>query len=83
MADFFCEYCGTKAQSVSQLTGSNCARHPDGAQKGKHKLYEGSEKPQYTCRYCGTKMASISSLTGSYCGRHPKGPQKGQHAPAL
>ncbi len=83
MANFYCEYCGTKASSVSSLTGSFCLRHPNGANKGKHKLYEGSEKSQYVCKYCGTKSSSISSLTGSFCLRHPAGANKGKHAPAL
>jgi len=51
--------------------------------KGKHMLYQGSEKSQYTCKYCGTKATSISSLTASYCVRHPKGTNKGHHSPAL
>ena len=78
---FFCEYCGQSFSSVSSLTGIYCSRHPDGANKGKHKLYEGGEKSQYTCKYCGQKFSSISSLTGNYCSRHPDG--KGKHAPAL
>ncbi len=82
MANFYCEYCGQKFSSVSSLTGSNCSRHPDGAYKGRHKLYEGDEKSQYTCKYCGQKFSSISSLTGSSCYRHPDGANKGRHAPA-
>ncbi|MCZ2131121.1 MAG: hypothetical protein LC109_12765 [Bacteroidia bacterium] len=83
MANFYCEYCGTKSSSVSSLTGSSCSRHPSGPNKGKHKLYEGSEKSQYVCKYCGTKSSSLSSLTGSSCSRHPEGANKGKHAPAL
>lgn len=83
MANFYCMHCGTKTSSVSSLTGSSCSRHPDGANKGKHVLYEGSEKPQYTCKYCGTKVGSISSLTGSSCSRHPNGANKGKHSPTL
>ena len=83
MANFYCEYCGTKSSSVSSLTANNCHRHPDGPGKGKHKLYEGTEKSQYTCKYCGTKSSSISSLTANNCPRHPNGPYKGKHAPAL
>lgn len=83
MADFYCEYCGWKTTSVKLLTGANCQRHPDGANIGKHKLYEGSEKSQYTCKYCGWKANSINTLTGSYCSRHPIGANKGKHAPAL
>ena len=80
---FYCEYCGQSFPSVNLLTGWLCMRHPDGTQKGKHKLYEGSEKSQYTCKYCGQKFNSISLLTGSTCNRHPNGTQKGRHAPAL
>ena len=83
MANYYCEYCGTKASSVSALTINWCQRHPDGANKGKHKLYEGSEKSKYTCKYCGTSTSSISSLTINWCQRHPKGANKGKHAPAL
>jgi len=83
MANFYCEYCGTKYSSVSSLTGSPCHRHPDGVNKGKHKLYEGSEKPKYTCKYCGNGSSSILSLTSSPCHRHPNGINKGKHSPAL
>ncbi len=83
MANFYCEYCGTKSSSVSSLTGSSCSRHPNGAGKGKHSLYQGSEKSQYTCKYCGTHSSSLSSLTGSSCSRHPNGAGKGKHSPAL
>lgn len=83
MANFYCEYCGTKRSSVSSLTASPCSRHPLGANKGKHKLYEGSEKSKYTCKYCGTERPSISSLTSSPCHRHPNGVNKGKHSPAL
>jgi DNA-directed RNA polymerase subunit RPC12/RpoP len=83
MANFFCEYCGQKFSSVSSLTGSTCSRHPLGSHKGKHKLYEGSEKAKYTCKYCGQSFSSISSMTGSTCSRHPDGSHKGKHAPAL
>jgi len=51
MAKFYCEYCGNSASSVSILAGGWCGRHPDGCNKGKHKLYEGGEKPKYTCKY--------------------------------
>jgi DNA-directed RNA polymerase subunit RPC12/RpoP len=83
MANFYCEYCGQKFSSVSSLTGSSCLRHPNGSHKGKHKLYEGSEKSKYTCKYCGQSFSSLSSLTGSTCLRHPNGSHKGKHAPAL
>jgi len=83
MANFYCEYCGQKFSSVSSLTASSCFRHPNGAAKGKHKLYEGSEKSKYTCKYCGQNFSSLQSLTASSCFRHPNGPAKGKHAPAL
>lgn len=83
MANFYCEYCGTKASSVSSLTINSCSRHPAGANKGKHKLYEGSEKSLYVCKYCGTKSPCISSLTINSCTRHPERANKGKHAPAL
>jgi 5-methylcytosine-specific restriction endonuclease McrA len=80
---FYCRYCGTSSSGVSSLTSSNCQRHPNGPFKGKHVLYEGSEKSQYTCKYCGTHASSISSLTSSSCQRHPDGSFKGHHEPAL
>ncbi|MCX6251779.1 MAG: hypothetical protein NTX61_13635 [Bacteroidetes bacterium] len=83
MANFYCEYCGTTASSVSSLTSGNCQRHPNGSFKGKHSLYQGSEKAKYTCKYCGSNASSISSLTGQNCQRHPDGSFKGHHSPAL
>ncbi len=83
MANYYCEYCGQKFSSVQSLTSSGCPRHPAGSHKGKHKLYEGSEKAKYTCKYCGITNASIASLTSSGCPRHPEGSHKGKHAPAL
>ena len=82
MANFYCANCGTQRSSVSSLTGSSCSRHPLGANKGKHILYEGSEKSQYTCKYCGTNRSTISSLTAGSCHRHPDG-SRGKHSPAL
>lgn len=46
----YCEYCGKKFASVRQLTSATCVRHPDGPNKGRHKLYEGTEKSEYTCK---------------------------------
>lgn len=83
MAKFYCEYCGKDYNSISSLTASNCVRHPNGVNKGKHKLYEGSEKSKYTCKYCGKEYNSISSMTASNCVRHPNGVNKGKHSPAL
>lgn len=83
MPDFYCEYCGTKSSGISSLTGNSCSRHPLGPGKGKHKLYEGSEKTKYSCKYCGTSSSTLSSLTGNSCSRHPNGVSKGKHSPAL
>ncbi|MDF9830601.1 putative nucleic acid-binding Zn ribbon protein [Parabacteroides sp. PF5-6] len=83
MANFYCEYCGKKYSNVKSLTGAPCYRHPNGANKGKHKLYEGSEKTKYTCKYCGTLYPSLISMTGAPCYRHPNGANKGRHSPAL
>jgi DNA-directed RNA polymerase subunit RPC12/RpoP len=80
---YYCKYCGTKASSISSLTNSSCSRHPNGASKGKHVLYEGAEKAKYECKYCGTGASSISSLTASTCSRHPLGAHKGKHEPAM
>ncbi len=83
MSNFYCEYCGQKFTSVQSLTAANCPRHPNGFIKGRHKLYEGSEKSQYTCKFCGQKFSSIQSLTAANCPRHPDGFIKGKHSPAL
>ena len=48
--NYYCEYCGHKFREVRILVAASCHRHPDGSGKGKHKLYEGSEKSRYTCR---------------------------------
>ena len=82
--NFYCEYCGKSFTSVSQLTRAGlCARHPDGPVRGKHKLYEGTEKTVYTCKYCGAQARTIDRLTSSFCVHHPKGHNRGRHAPAL
>ena len=83
MEKYYCEYCGTSASTVSHLTGNSCSRHPNGLGKGKHSLYQGSEKSKYTCKYCGTTASTISHLTGNTCSRHPNGAGKGKHSPAL
>lgn len=83
MANYYCEYCGTKAQSISHLTATVCAQHPNGHAKGKHKLYEGSEKSSYNCKYCGTSANSLTHLTATACPKHPNGHAKGKHAPTL
>ncbi len=81
--NYYCEYCGQKFANVRQLTALSCARHPAGANKGKHKLYEGCEKGRYTCKYCGQQFGSIQQMTAINCARHPNGANKGKHAPAL
>ena len=83
MANFYCEYCGIKYPNVATLTLNGCHRHPNGTNKGKHKLYEGTEKSQYTCKYCGIKYHNIGTLTLNNCHRHPEGRNKGRHARAL
>lgn len=83
MGKYYCEYCGASYADVRALTTFTCQRHPDGQYKGRHKLYEGSEKSQYTCKYCGQKFPDIRTLTTFNCQRHPNGQYKGKHAPAL
>lgn len=83
MPNFYCEYCGTSFTNVRTLTACSCFRHPDGPNKGKHKLYEGSEKSKYTCKYCGVQFSNLRTLTACSCHRHPLGPNKGKHSPAL
>lgn len=80
---FYCKYCGKKVTSVQSLTSSACMRHPNGPSKGRHAVYEGTEKDSYMCKYCGKKAVSIQSLTASKCQRHPSGAAKGYHEPAL
>lgn len=80
----YCAYCGQSFKSVSELTRAGlCARHPDGPLRGKHKLYEGTEKTAYTCKYCGAEARTIDRLTASTCLHHPKGHHRGHHEPAL
>lgn len=83
MPKFYCEYCGQEFNNVRSLTASSCPRHPDDPGRGKHKLYEGSEKAKYTCRYCGQQFTSIRVMTAAACHRHPDGPGRGKHSPAL
>jgi len=83
MTNYFCEYCGTKASSLAGLANNSCFRHPNGAYKGMHKLYEGNEKTQYFCKFCGLKAYNITILTSSICSKHPNGAYKGKHSPAL
>ncbi|MBN2769216.1 MAG: hypothetical protein JXR90_00820 [Spirochaetes bacterium] len=83
MAKVYCEFCGKDYPDIRSLTQNDCGRHPAGAYKGKHKLYEGSEKSKYFCKYCGKNYSDIASLTQNDCGSHPDGAYKGKHAPAL
>ena len=83
MANYYCEYCGKKYSSPQQLLSGVCAKHPNGANKGKHKHYEGSEKSKYTCKYCGKQYSSIQQMVSGVCSKHPNGANKGKHAPAL
>ena len=80
---FYCEYCGQKFASVKDLTSNHCSKHPDGTHKGRHKLYEGGEKSEYTCKYCGQKFKTLVDLTSNHCLKHPNGIHKGWHSPAL
>ncbi len=83
MAKCYCEYCGTGFPDVRNLTSGYCPRHPDGGNKGRHKLYEGGEKSKYTCKYCGLDRPTIASLTIAACPKHPKGKNIRKHSPAL
>lgn len=81
--NFYCEYCGKRYPSVQQLTNGLCPRHPDGSNRGKHKLYEGGEKKKYTCKHCGKEYPTIAAMVIGPCPRHPMGSNHGKHAPAL
>ena len=83
MSNYYCEYCGKKYPSPQQLLSHGCTKHPNGSLKGKHKLYEGSEKSKYTCKYCGKQYSSIQQMVSGVCSKHPNGANKGKHAPAL
>ncbi len=79
----YCETCGQKSSNIANLTSGKCKNHPAGVFKGNHKLYEGTEKQQYTCKLCGSKNSSIAGLTSGKCKNHPNGTFKGNHQPAL
>ena len=81
--NFYCEYFGKPYPSVQQLTNGLCPHHPDGSNRGKHKLYEGGEKKKYTCKHCGKEYPTIAAMVIGPCPRHPKGSNHGKHAPAL
>ena len=83
MAKFFCKYCGNSFPNVRTLTAFTCPHHPNGPGKGKHVLYQGGEKEEYTCEYCGQRFRNFHTLVTFTCPRHPDGPGKGKHSPAL
>lgn len=83
MANYYCKNCGRNYTEPRALAANPCLRHPDGPNKGKHQLYEGSEKSSYTCKYCGRSYHDLVTLTANSCPRHPDGPNKGKHSPAL
>lgn len=73
--NYYCEQCGAKFSSISDLTSNRCLRG-----KGMHKLYEGTEKNTYLCKYCGRKFSNIKELTANRCIKNPSGDR---HSPAL
>lgn len=79
----FCEYCGRQFPDARILASGTCSYHPDGPNRGRHKLYEGRPKSQYTCRYCGRTFSSIMQMVTAPCSCHPNGCNRGKHAPAL
>lgn len=83
MAKFYCKYCGNSFSDVRTLTAFMCPHHPNGPGKGKHVLYQGGEKEEYTCEYCGQRFRNFHTLVSFTCPRHPNGPGKGKHSPAL
>jgi hypothetical protein len=83
MSKYYCKHCGTSNSDLASLVANPCMRHPLGPNKGKHELYEGSEKAQYACKFCGAKNPSLASLVSNPCIRHPQGANKGRHEAAL
>jgi DNA-directed RNA polymerase subunit RPC12/RpoP len=83
MSNHYCKYCGNKFISVYALTAASCGRHPDGCNKGKHALYEGSEKTQYICKHCGLKFPTIYAMTAQKCSRRQGTEKNKQHEPTL
>tara|TARA_R110001592_G_scaffold352314_1_gene650062 strand:+ start:1057 stop:1308 length:252 start_codon:yes stop_codon:yes gene_type:complete len=83
MENYYCKHCGVKYSSIRALTSSTCSRHPSGPNKGKHILYEGTEKKEYSCKFCGTKYSLLTALTSGTCPRYLNGTVKGKHEPAL
>ena len=58
-----------------------CPRHPLGAHKGRHSVYEGSPKNEYVCKYCGTKKRTIWELSLSDCSKNNEGIYLRKHVP--
>ncbi len=83
MANFYCKNCGAKSGSIKNLMNGFCNKNQETSNNGKHVLYEGSEKSQYSCKYCGSTSGTILNLTNGFCQKHPNGPNKGKHSPAL
>jgi len=81
--NYYCKYCGFKSSNIGSLTASVCPRHPTDRIKGRHVLYEGTEKSKYECKYCGAKASTIAGLIVSVCPRHPTDQMKGRHEPAI
>ena len=83
LANYYCKNCGKKFLDPRTLAANLCQRHPDGCNKGKHQLYEGTEKSTYVCKYCGRSFHDIITMTANSCHQHPSGANKGKHSPAL
>ena len=83
MAKVYCKNCGRSFPDVRAMAGGMCQYHPDGSFKGRHVLYEGSEKTKYTCKYCGRRFHDIHAMAGVKCQYHPDGSFKGNHSPEL
>lgn len=77
MTTVYSEYCGHKFPNARMLVTSSCSRHPNGSNKGKHKLDEGAKKSKYTCRHCGKNFLFILIMVGTTCPYHPNGSNKG------
>jgi hypothetical protein len=80
---YYCENCGIKFSNPRDLLSNSCHQHPNGFGKGKHILYQGSEKSKYFCKFCGTSFSNLRDLCGNSCAKHPYGFGKGHHRPAL
>ncbi len=74
---FYCECCGKRYSSLSDLARNPCHKNSDGKF---HKLYESGRKIKYTCKYCGKGYFSLKRLTSGDC---RKNPNTNYHVPAL